>query len=549
MKKFFPQLIGILTTGIFASWSAADVVYLVNGQKQVGVIIQQKTNNNQVTIRGVQGEVTIPRSKVQRVENETPAVSWAKLGDEYAQAGNPEKSIESYKLALEMDGTNEQVKAKLKQAEGTAETKAASAQAATESIVQRAIDQAVSMAGNKQYEAAYNTLKNVEPSEVSPLLPLYNRTLSQVALQWGIERLDKMDTKGATDKFNEVLSIDPENQQARQLMMKTLQDDPTKLEEISEFYLKSQNPAERIKGADALYKLRRYEEAVPVYVQLLNDPALQETDKLAITEKMKNMLETLHQQAASKGDYAKALEYFGNLMYFEPNIDVLPYSKYSFMIKRAATDMTNADARADLAKYAEDLGLAETAKEEYNNVLLIDPKNQKATAAVQRIAEMDLADAQEYYNTQQYGLAIQKAAEVSRNFANYESIANRANALQAQAQAEQNKIAQNAKQQAIALAQRGDNYYQQGMSYLSALVSSDRNTNITIFSPRNEAAKYFRQAIFAWQEALKLDPTLGAATSYNLTWKLQDARAKYATVGNRLPPRMPSRDITRARNN
>lgn len=548
MKNYFPQLIGLVTTGILTTVSSADVVHLVNGQKQVGVIVQQKTNSSQVTIRSVQGEVTLPRNRVARIETETPAVSWAKLGDEYSQIGNHEKALEAYKLSLEMDGSNEQIRAKVQQTETALQNKEASVQAATDSVVQRAIDQAANATAAKQYEQAYLTLKNVEPSEGSPLRPLYIRTLSNTLLQWGIERLDKMDTKNATEKFNELLLIDPDNQQAKQLLMKTLEDDPTKLEEIAAFYSKSENPADKIKGADALYKLRKYEEALPIYVAYVNDPNVSETDKQPVIEKLKIMLDILHQQAASKGDYAKALEYFGNLLYFKPDVDVLPYSKYSYMIKRGTTDMADPNSRAELAKYAEDLGLAETAREEYNNILLMDPKNEAANAAVQRMAEMELADAQEYYNTQQYTLAVQKAAEVARTYSKYEGVVARANALQAQAQAEQTKIQQNAKQQAIALAQRGDNYYNQGMSYLASLVSTDRNQNVTIFSPRNEAAKAFRQAIFAWQEALRLDPSLGSPTSYDLVNKIQDARAKYATVGNRLPPRMPSRDITRARN-
>ena len=100
------------------------------------------------------------------------------------------------------------------------------------------------------------------------------------------------------------------------------------------------------------------------------------------------------------------------------------------------------------------------------------------------------------------------------------------------------KVGEKKKQEARALAERGDNYYNMAMGYSTSYVSDELDKSRRIFSPRNEAAKYLNQAIFAWKTALQLDPSLGDPTSYNLTFKIQDATNKYSAIANRTAPRI-----------
>src|SRR5690606_35600321 len=92
---------------------------------------------------------------------------------------------------------------------------------------------------------------------------------------------------------------------------------------------------------------------------------------------------------------------------------------------------------------------------------------------------------------------------------------------------------------AVALALRGDEYYNQALSYLSAYIGTETRQNQFLLSPRDEAAKYLGQALYAWRTALQMDPSLGSPTTYNLVFKIRDASAKLATAGNRIAPRLP----------
>lgn len=519
--------------------ASADVLHLNDGQKIVGVIVGNKTDTRRVTIRTTSGEMAIPRARISRMQNVSAGESYAQLGDEFLAAGNFDQAVETYQTGLQVDPNNLDLQQKLQQARGGVANKRAEAQTAMNDRAQRAVDQALKMAADGDFEEAYNLMRSVEPSDISPVHAQFNKSMADLYLMWGQYMFDHQNIGGAAEKFNEVLKIEPDNTRAKQLLIQTFEGDPTKLEQMAEYYSQSDNPDEQLKGAEAMYKLQQYEQALPTYLKYLNDPDL--SHRYNIAQRAEYILDTLHQQYASRGDYRTALAYFTQYMQVKPDADPTPYSKYVYMIKRSETDMNDPQARLELASLAEQLGLIPTAKEEYRNVLALDGQSTGALASLRRFAESDLSDAREFFGAAQFTLAAQKAQDVVAEYTMYPDLVAQANAIQAQASVEAEKIAQNTRQEARALAERGDNYYAQAMQYLAAYVSTEIDITKRIFSPRNEAAKYLGQAIYAWKTALEMDPSLGDPTTYNLNFKIRDASAKYAQIANRRPPALPPR--------
>lgn len=529
---------GLALTVLVASTPAfADTLYLTDGTKQQGLIVKAKTDGSRVTLRSASGELAIPRTKIQRIEETSLATSYGQLGDQFLQKGDFDQAIKNYQEGLAADPNNMDLQQKMQQARGGVSSQNTQAQVAQDDRARLAIDQAMKLARAGNFDTAYNTMKSVEPSEMSPLYPEYRKNLAQLYLLWGQSMLDRQNTGGAAQKLNEVLKIDPNNAQAKALLIKTFANDPTKLEQSAEFYLAQESPQEQLKGAEALFKLQRYEQAAPVFAKYMNDTDLDR--QFNIKQRLITIYDTLHQQAASKGDYRKALEYFTQYAQLKPDADATPYSKYLFMIKRAETDMNNPSSRVELAMFAEQLGLIPTAKEEYRNVLAMDPKSSGALTALRRYADSDMADAREFLQQGQYTLAVQMAAGVVQQYPMYPDLIAQANQIQAQANVELTQVQQNKKAEARALAERGDNYYQQAMQYLGAYVSVETDPAKRVFSPRNEAAKYLGQALFAWRTALQMDPDLGSPATYNLNFKIQDAQNKYAAIANRRAPAIP----------
>lgn len=523
-----------------------DVLYMSDGQKQVGVIIENRTDNRNVTIRTTAGDLTIPRTKIARIENTSTGESYAQLGDEYLTAGNNQKALETYEAGLQLDPGNLDLQQRAQTARGGMATQRAEAQVALDGRARRVVDQARQLAAQKNFDAAYNLMRTVAPSDVSPARAQYDAALADLFLQWGLHLYDHQNTGDAAQKFTEVLKLDPENARAKQLLIRTFEGDPTKLNETAAYYLQSQDPDERMRGAESLFKLQQYDQALPIFMEYIGNTDL--NHRYNITNRVTSMLDTLHRQAASRGDYVTALQYFTQYIQVnpDPEADPTPYSKYIYMIKREQTDMNNPQSRLELALLAEELGLIPTAKEEYRNILTMDAESSGALAALRRFAESDLADAREFMAQGNYVLADQMSQTMISEYGMYPDLLAQANQIMAQARVEAQRIAQNTRQQAVALAERGDNYYSQAMEYWGAYVSTEIDINKRAFSPRNEASKYLGQALFAWRTALQMDPTLGDPTTYNLHFKIQDATAKYSQIANRRPPPLPPR-VNRSR--
>ncbi|MCX7962979.1 MAG: tetratricopeptide repeat protein [Candidatus Sumerlaea chitinivorans] len=523
-----------LALGLACLVGWADVLKLTDGRTQEGIIIKDIPGDATITIRTASGDIAIPRDKIASLQRESAAESYAHIGRQYFEKNELQKAYEAYQKARELDPNNTTVTEALQQVEAALEAKASARQREALARVDEAIARARQLAAEKKFDEAAKLLKSVDPGENSPKTGPYRRAYAEVYLLWGMDRLDRQDFGGAQEKFQIALKLDPRNEKIRQQLVRVWEGDPAKLNEVINFYKNSTLPEDQLKVADALFKLKRYDEALPIYLKYAQEPRYASE---TIRQRIYVILDQLHRQYAEKGDYAKAIEAYKLFMEYSPNEPPTPLAKYEYMMRRSKIDPNNAKERAELAAFAEQVGLAETAREEYLNVLRMDPSNKVATEGLRRFAEADLQDARDFLNEQQFMLAQSKAEDVKRNYAYFPDIVKQADELIAKAQVEQKKIQENVQKQAVALALRGDDYYNQALAYISTYMSTNVDRNVRVFSPKVEAAKYLQRAIYAWQSALKLDSSLGAPTSYDLYNKIADATAKYAVLTNPYPPR------------
>lgn len=527
--------------GLGAMPATADIVHTRGGQ-QVGVITSGGQGSANVTILTANGEITIPMNRVDRIEKETPGTSYMRLGDAILESGRVPQAMDAYKQGIALEPGNTALAEKLKQAETAMAGQQVAAQQAGEVRVQQAIAEVRDLVAAKRFQEAFDRLRAVEPVNTSSVYAAYQKALADLYYVWGVDRADRQDTPGAIERFRMALKLDPSNEQARLALIRAFENDPTKTQEIADFYSQSTTPADQIKAADAFYRMKEYQKALPIYLKYVGDSSL--TNEI-MQDRIKIMYNNLHEEAARKGDYETALQLYQDLMQYEPNTDPGIAVRYQYMVRRGQTDMNDPAQRVALAKYAEEQGLYSAAKEEYRNVLQMAPENSEALEGLKRFAAADLQDAVDFYNRGEYLLAQQKSSEFVQNYTRFPDLIEQAQQIYTKAQVEAEKQAKDRQKQAVALALRGDDYYNQGMAYLSNYVSTDVRRNVNVFSSRDEAARFLGQAIYAWQLALSIDPSLGAPTSYNLNWKIADATSKLTRVGNRTPPSLPRRDMDR----
>lgn len=522
--------------------SRADVITLRDGQKQEGVITVDRTDLPTISIRTVSGEIAIPRDRITNIETEPPATGYMRIGDRFFDTSRYTDAASMYRKALELDKDNQEVAAKLRQTEGVLQEEANAKKQQALGKLDDELAQARKLVKEKKYEEATKLLRSLDTAKDEGRKALISAALADAYFQWGVSRNDHQDPAGATEKLETCLRIDPKNQEARTLLVKLWEGDPTKLNEIVNHYRNATTPDEELKLADALFRLRNYDEALPIYLKYVNNPNFSST---SMVQRVRLMYDMLHRKYAEKGDFKKAAEAYRQFLQFSPDEDPVPLARYEYMSLAATVDRTDPNARAQLARYAEDHGLPDVARDEFRNVLGMQPDNQVALQGLRRYADADFADAQAFFTDGQYLLARQKAIDVAASYPMFPDLTQAAAQLQAQAEVEQQKLQQNQQQQAVALALRGDDYYNQALSYISAMASTSVDRSQRVFSPRVEATKYLQRALYSWQMALTLDTTLGSPTSYDLYRKIADAYGRYVVLANPLPPRMPFRDFDR----
>lgn len=522
--------------------TSADIIHLTDGQVQKGVVVRDQPGQPNVTIRTSQGELALPRTRIARIETEPRAIGLAHIGDQFLQAGNAEKAVENYKAAVEEDASAPGLAEKLQQAEAQLAVRAEQSRAADETQADTLIEETKSLIANKRFQEALETLRRAGELGGPARAERIQKATAEVYYQWGITRADHLDKAGSAEKLQLALRFDPTREDARAALIKSWEDDPTKLNEVVAYYKDSDKVEDRKRVADAYYKMRDYENALPIYLKLMSDPNF--VDSLA-NERVTQMYDMLHRQYAQAGDYAKALEAYQAFMEYSPRADQVPLAKYEYMLRREQTDLGDTNARAQLAEFAEQKGLYETARSEYSNILAMAPDNAIAKSGLMRFAESDLQDARDFYGEGQYLLAYQKADLTARDYGQFPQIVTEARDIMAKSEVEREKAERNKAQQAVALALRGDDYYNRALSYISAYTSTNVREGVRVFSPKNEAVKNLNRALSAWRTALQLDPSLGAPTSYDLHQKISDAYAQYVVLANPLPPRLPARDLDR----
>jgi tetratricopeptide (TPR) repeat protein len=525
-----------------ANLGSADVIYLRGGGKQQGIITLDRSDLPTVSIRTSGGEIAIPRSKIDHVDMETKAQSYARIGDQYLDAKNYTEAVNAYQSALQYEKDNADIQARLKEAQTGLEALAEADKQVRDDKIGAQLEVARGLLKDKKFEEALQTVRAADPADDSAVMADVRKAYSEVYLQWGMDRLDRQDFPGAAEKLQMALKFSPNDEKIKQQLVRVWQGDPTKVKEIAAFYKDSTAPADQLKLAEAYFKMKNYEAALPIYLKYVNDPNL---SSQVMVDRIRLMFDMLHRMYAERGEFEKAIAVYKQFLDFSPKEDQTPLARYQYMLQRSKTDVNNPDARADLAEFAEQHGLVETAKREYKNILAISPKNAKAFAGLKRFADSDLKDATDFFAEAQYLLALQKANSLITDYPEFPEVVRQAQQLQTKAQLEQQKVARSQQQQAEALALRGDDYYNQALAYISSYTSTEVSRTQQVFSPKIEATKYLERALFSWRTALAIDPSLGDPTRYDLYRKIADAYAKYVVLANPLPPRLPTRDSSR----
>lgn len=505
----------------------ADVVRLADGSMLYGVVQTAPASAPNVTIQTSGGGFALPKRKVAAVEQESDAMDRTRLGDGYLKAGKYSESASEYEMALKADPSLAAAKEGLQKAQTELARINAAKQGAASTDIGTALDNVQKLVAEKKFEEAYSVVRTINIASAPDLKPRYDKLMAEGAYKWALDCIDRQNPGRAAELLQVAVRLDPANDEARRKLVSLWEKDPTQLDRAVTEYAKSEQPEDQLKLADALMRQHKYEEALDKYIRYGSDPKLMTPDR---TDRMRQAFQFVHSEYARRAEYDKAVVVYKAFLDRFPSEDLVPLARYEAKLKATQTDMTNPDAVAELAAYVEERGFADQSRKLYAKVLELKPDNALALGAMQRFAAQDLQDVAVFMSDGQYALAAGKAAEIEQLYTMLPGVTQQAGVIKQQAAKMQAQAVQNAKQQGTLYAQRGDDYYSQALSYMSAYMSTNVDQRVRVINPKDEAVKYLRLAIYAWQGALQLDPSLNDPISYDLGRKIAEANGRLAQM-------------------
>jgi tetratricopeptide (TPR) repeat protein len=541
LYKYCAIILGITCASLLSS-SFGDVIILKSGERKEGIVEDVPSEPENIMFINSTGGVKISRDRLQGIEKEEPYVGHLKIGNQHLAAANFQRALEEYEKALKLHPGDPEIEGRI----ALAKSEIAKQQAEEQKLRIERIGEMMSEAGQlvakEQYEEAEALLKRAEKmGPTSEQTKEINRTLADLYYRWGLYQEDRLNREEAGVLYQQALALEPNNAKAYDRLVGLWEDDPTKLDEVISVYerkieMSPNDPVVLLKLADAYYRKKDLESALPYYLQVYKLGNYRGT---YLPERLASILQRLSQDYAGQRNFEKAAYYYQLYLDTFPNVDPTPLYIYQYAERSLKLAPDDYDGRVELAKFCREKGLDNFAKKELNRVLIDDPDNKKALEVLNQYAQEDLNEALFFYNDKQYEVAVKMGRNIIDEYPKSSKVIEQASELISKAENDLAREQRLAKQDARQLAQRGNEYFSRAEGYISAMYSTDRLRSVHIVSEKGEAIKYLRRAITAWENALQLDPSLAAMDTEDLANKLRDAKARLYALENPVPLRLP----------
>lgn len=519
----------------------ADVVTYKDGKIVKGIAEEMPGNPEFIAFSNEMGRITIPKTRIQGIKKESKAQGYLEISQALLGKSRFDDALLKTQQALELEPANAaalQLKSEIqvKQAAQMSKERAdAIGQIDKLGVKARELIQKGDFAGADKLLVDANKLVP-SPEQKKRLAGL----ISDMYLAWADERADKLDLIGAEDRLNKALAANPNNDRVIEKMLKLWEKDPQKRGDTARVYetILQRHPEDKaleLTLANIYYEMgNRAEDAIRHYLNLFKGN--EDYRGTEVERRLIESLDKLQRQYAAKRQFEQAIKYFDVLAVLAPQ-RANPTDKiyYLFYQKGQGVKPEDYPARLELANYARLNGLQQEALDQYHSLAKVEVPEVQAAAlqGITLFANAGLQNAQMQFEKGNYSLAKSMADSLKKEFPEVQDIKEPVAELIGKAQAEEIKEQRNRRQLAQAVLARAEEFYQTAYFHYQNLFSTQRNNLPVLISDRTNAINYFQYAIDAYQEALRIDPSLGTETNAIVNVKLAQAKELVLRLNSR----------------
>lgn len=508
----------------------ADVLTYTNDRQLKGIVEERSPDSPRVKFIGADGSFMVPRSRIKSIRKESLAEGYVHIGDEFRRRGNYESAIDQYRRAQEQDPTlktaNERIEQTREALEERSRLRRHDELQEVDDIgreVRRLVELEEFERAEQLLERASSLVPNRE--QVEELQDL----VGDLYLAWARYHLDRFDKGSAEEKLDRALVAQPRNDAIIALLLTLWEGQPDKEDQVLRIFETAlENRPEdtllRRKVADLTYASDDIENSLYHYLNLY-----ERSERKPWTElegRVVENLQRLHQKKAAGRDYEKAIYYYNLLAEIIPEPDpfVVPYYRFRQRALEVAAD--DIPGRVELARFAEQTGLFPLALQTYRQILEKDENNAEARSGIARFALNVVQQAEASFDRGDYIHSKLLANRVILEYEDAEEALGRALQIKAKAAKEIARDRRASRERAMDYVARGDQYFAQASQFYRDFFSTQIVSNTFRSNPKADAVRFYQYAIDAYEDALKIDPSLELDTGSFVGPNLVEAKRK-----------------------
>jgi tetratricopeptide (TPR) repeat protein len=528
----------------------ADILVLTSGERRTGIVEDAPGQPDFLVLKSAGLAMHIPRDRVKEIIRESKGTTLLQMGRMQYDKGQFEEALEYFKQARDAEPDLKEATAWIAETEKELERRASDERRAQIEKIASNLRGARDASDAEEFEKANELLAEAESLKptVTQSDEIQNIRIS-LLMSWAADRKDKLDKIGAAEKYQAVLKLAPKHIQATNELIDVWINDVGKTAEVralleSKIGDDMNDMVTLSQLANLAYREQQYAKALPMYLKLYDSGDYRDT---SVSARLQTILENLRDEASSNGRLEEAIGYHKQLMEQFPDTSSRPLDFYEYNLRLGKIGGGDAQGYLELAEWAKTKDLEKNAKDLYSRVLDIDPENEAARAAIDAYAKAKLDEAVQIFHEGRYLMAQLWFDDLLKEYPKAsDAIQKLAWDWSEKAKIKLINLNKENEEHAKDLIKSGDNYYDRALSEMSKLTASRDiyEPNPNYGNPRTEAAKYFRWAIKAYQQATYLGPSLPAVTRGELRTKQNDAEQKLQQMenptGNYKLPRLDS---------
>lgn len=524
----------------------ADIVILQDGTRLMGRVEKLPNTDERIAFISGSGRIEFPTSRIREIIEEPDEVDWTRIGGQFMDRRNYAAAVQHYQLALEANAEHQDAIEGLQRAQEAIDAQQEERNRELRDRLKQemeSVPELIELEKFSEAEAILDRVLAVETTEEQRLAA--RRMMRDLYLAWGFSRYDRLDMRGAEEKYQRVLEMDPRNEEARNRLLRIWRDDPSKREEVLKAYqarLESEpnNLQYNRTVGQILYDMQRYEEAIPHLEKVASAPAFRNQ---GYDRRLFNAYQETISKLTDEGKLDEAISRFQELIRIRPNVDTTNLTMLQYRRDRNRLADDDWDGRALLINRLLEIGLTRTAEDEAELVLRYDPENEIAEGILRELARAEFNNIQQSFNQGHFRVAINMSERFIRNRSRFPDMVSSADELMKKAQIQAERDARAAREQAREIAQRGIDAYNEAVRAAEMMGRTDIRPGGTPISYRQRAIEMSRRAVEHMEAALQIDPSLGELTGMDLNTSLRDARALHQRLTR--PPTPLPRSIPR----